>query len=224
MLVSLVGGANYANFIYSTDGTTWQNGTTLTSATTVWGLAYSTTKNIWVAGESIAGGGYMWYSSDGKTWTKTTYAIPGCVAAPIGVNDTGANGPVFLVGGYGCYYTSDNGQAWTQRTSPFGVSTRVWNAYFSPTLKLWAISSDTNQPYMATSSDGINWTTKTTNLTTSVATSLQYIPSISLWICVSTGGGGIITSPDLTTWTARTAEVGDFFSIATGLSDNVSYS
>jgi len=225
MLVSMVGAANYANFIYSTNGTTWQNGTVLTNGANAWGFGYSTTKDIFVA--SVNDGGPFWWSKDGMNWTKTTYGQNGGGIGTIAVNDTGANGPVFIAGGAAYYYSSNDGKIWTQNTSPLGASTKIFCCYFSPTLSLWAMVGGDNasNPYTATSSDGVNWTTKTTNLSfQNGGISLQYIPSISLWICYSQAAGGILTSPDLTTWTKRNNQTGGNNCIGSNLSDNASYS
>ena len=224
MLVSCVGEGSPGNFIYSTNGTTWQNGTSLGTTNNIWGFAYSNTLHIFVAGQND---GALWWSDNGTSWTKTSYSCASC-NGQIAVNDTGANGPVFLVGSMtanGNYYTSTDGKTWTTRTSPWNSASGIGIscAYFSPTLSMWVLAASggsTNS--IATSSDGINWTFKNNNIIISYGESLQYIPSIPLWVISSYGSGNISTSPDLITWTNR--QGGQCNPLACNLSDNASYS
>jgi hypothetical protein len=97
-------------------------------------------------------------------------------------------------------WTSSPGVTWTQITTT-GLSGEPQFRGFVYIDNLYIITSDTTPGTLYTSTNAVNWSAITTNLS-SAPNSISKIGSN--WIAVF-DGGGIATSTDLTTWTGRTS-------------------
>ena len=160
----VAGGTSVSTFAYSSNGTTWLQGTAGTSITsTVRGVVWANQISLWVAVGN--GTNSIATSSDGVTWTgRTGLTIFGTQG-----NQVATNGNVIVATGVSTNawaYSYDGinwfGQGFTLfPTSAIGVA---WNS----TTGQWLMGTGTNtNPYYASSPDGINWTPRQT-FTTSV--------------------------------------------------------
>lgn len=136
-------------------GETWTTVDKPSYPFTVWSVCgYN---GAWVIGSQ--GQDILYSSDDGVTWTQ--------VLAPV-LNDTdftalATSGTIWIAGGYrGALVRSvDNGHTWSNVTSGFAVSDVIINAEFADGLFMIC---GTNGK-LATSSDGVTWTLRSTGLT-----------------------------------------------------------
>lgn len=145
---------------YSSNGTTWSNGT-VPAGTDSWrGVAWAPGLSLFCA----VGGGtnQVMTSTDGQTWTART-------ADPVGQTwldvEWSEELSLFVAcSSGGKLMSSANGTAWTERTSPVGNNpSGGWFALgWSPDLRIFALGGDnlTEGVQVASSTDGINWTAR----------------------------------------------------------------
>jgi hypothetical protein len=156
-------------------------------------VAWSSSANAFVAVVVLAANQYVYWSSDGRTWTKGGY-VP-CLGG-LAANDAGllvATGSS-LVGA--CIATSsDDGAHWTTQTQPPGGLLRK---------AFWAggqfVALGSNGA-LATSPDGTAWTPRASGVTEA----LRGVAASPTTLVVVGDGGTILTSPDGATWTPRTS-------------------
>jgi len=170
-------------------------------------VAYSPALDLFVA----VGNGVAMSSPDGVTWTTRTIGsgnwtsitwdvtLALFVAVRSGATATSANGTTWTV-----TYQNTYDHTWTAQ-SP---DAEAWQAVcWSPELSLFVAVANSTPGKIATSSDGITWTTRTEPANTSDLWGVCWSPELSLFVAV--GGTGdteqIVTSPNGITWTARTA-------------------
>ncbi|NDC83694.1 exo-alpha-sialidase, partial [bacterium] len=172
--------------------------------------------SLWVAGGGGSSGGPIATSTDGKTWTERTSPFnPKC-------STVASNGNMFVAGSYTDLYNkiaySYDGITWVNApignifgrgvASDKGVYSIAWNG------RLWVAGGDDefDNIAIATSPDGINWTKRTTPGSLTIATVYSIAWNGSLWMAVGanglTGEGFVSTSPNGTTWTDITANIG----------------
>jgi hypothetical protein len=140
---------------------------------------------------------YWWTSPDGITWTRTE--VPSLAIYP---SDVAFNGSVYAgvqQGTSQIYYSANSSitSTWASATYPFGVSSVVSIA--SNGAGLFVATSTGGQ--LASSTDGINWTIRTTTGAGGIM-SVSYDTS-GFWGAVDSSSGGMFTSTNGTTWTAR---------------------
>ncbi len=93
-------------------------------------------------------------------------------------------------------YTSPDGVAWTQRTTPI----TSFDAAYSETQDVYVVVGNTG---IMTSNDGIVWTTQTSPVTDLRA--VEWVAQLQEFVAV--GPGGIVSSKDGVSWTASSAPV-----------------
>ena len=214
-------------------GTTWAE---RAGSTTNLGFATDIhyDNNLWVAvgwieGEDPITGntlrtGTITTSADGTTWTEQTSNVSGRLNnIHYATDSTGSNGRWVAVGNSyainsnpngGIITTSADGTTWTARTS--NVSGRLNDIHHANNL--WVAVGNGGE--ITTSADnGTTWTARTSNVS-GLLNNIHYATdstgSNGRWVAVGTAtdhlGNTIITdtittSPDGTTWTARTSNV-----------------
>jgi hypothetical protein len=152
-------GTSVSTFAYSSNGTSWLQGTAGTSITTAArGVVWANQISLWVAVGN--GTNSIATSSDGISWTgRTGLTIFGTQG-----NQVATNGNVIVATGvatnaWAYSYDGSNwfGQGFTLfPTSAIGVA---WNS----TTGQWLMGSGTNSnPFYASSPDGLNWTPRQT--------------------------------------------------------------
>ena len=195
----------------------------------------------WVAVGRVTGGGYgnIMYSSDGKTWTKTStgdsflysgngVAYGTCNGVSLWVAVGSIDDGVDNLGGYGCIMYSSDGQSWTKTStgdsfSVIGYKVAYGTCNGSP---LWvAVGEHESDPEgnkygnIMYSSDGQSWTRTSTGDSFVGEASSGYgvaygtCNGTSLWVAVgedgSGGYGNIMYSSDGQSWTKTST--GDSF-------------
>src|SRR5476651_910990 len=157
----------------STDGITWTNRASVIQGIT--GL--SNNSNLRAFGTKIVAFGnlfssnyitYMGISSDNLATAPATQlsasGAPGNIFPPALVGTslvTTENLPLTIQAGSPSYsYSTNNGTAWAAATLPVS-NISIRGCFATPTkFIIWGISNANNAVYILSSSDGINWTTK----------------------------------------------------------------
>lgn len=189
-------GVGSSGNLYTSDSTTaasWTSRTSSFGADGIYGVA-SNNKDLYVA---VGAAGKLATSPDGITWTQRTSSFSTSIIWGVAY---GANTWV-AVGESGKLATSSDGITWTQRTS--GVATEIYSVAYGNGL--WCYG--TTGGGLRTATDPTStWTSRTSTLASAV-NSLYYDPSDALWHAGNDAGttGALATSPDGTTWTARTS-------------------
>jgi Collagen triple helix repeat (20 copies) len=146
---------------------------------------------------AVAGGGQIFRSTDGKSWTKITPLTAGQYRYKI----LSVGTRLFIISSGKVEYSDDSGLTWTDVSVPNIASdgaAKYLNGLF---ITVGGSSIDGTNIYH-TSTDGINWTQRTLPATESWY-NLAY--GNGLYSFVSYDGTVSITSPDGITWTSRTA-------------------
>jgi hypothetical protein len=186
----------YANNLYlyvgdsgavgtSTDGIAWSARTS--------GVSGNLTSILWDGAKYVANGNSLISSTDGINWT---------VHWPGGSSGS-KNGPEesyydstrslhFLFGTGTIFIVSSNGQTWTNYNAPTTINDMAHNSS--------VIVRTGTGGHISTSTDGINWTTRTSG----TAQSLSVLWNGTFFVTFG-NSGGIFTSTDGITWTSRTS-------------------
>ena len=186
----------------STDGITW---TGRASPFTSSGLSIVYANRLWVA--TGQGGNDVAYSKDGITW----YGRGNAFTSSGGFGVAYGNGVWVAVGAAEnyCFCYSMDGIYWFGRSyGTFAITTSANGVAYGKDGSgngLWvAVGTGTNS--IATSTDGINWTGRTsTTIFSTSGWSVAY--ANNLWVAVGQGGNSIATSTDGINWTGRGASI-----------------
>jgi hypothetical protein len=185
-------GENYVSgtklFTNAIDGTpSW---TTATPAGTdlVWSIAYGA--GLYV---TIGSNGTITTSPDGVTWTsRTSGTAQGLYGISFG------NGIFVVTGNAGVILTSPDGITWTSRTS--GTTDNLYGAAYG--AGIWLVGSTLGTTFTS-SNNGVSWSAGATGLGTIL--NILFVNSLFF---VMGGSGMLRSSPDGSTWTARTTGFG----------------
>jgi hypothetical protein len=178
----------------SPDGITW------TLRTSPFGTGYlrclTYANGMFVAGGSDGSSNMLLAkSTDGITWTATSYATTlGTYVQSVAFG----NGLWLVTDGAPSVQTSPDLVTWTPRTTGIGSNQQTAPVYGAG---MWVIVNQNG--YTATSPDGVTWTAHFTNLfgTGDVVDQIAYTGSLFVAVGANTK---ISTSPDGLTWTAAT--------------------
>lgn len=183
-------------YYYSNDGITWSTGS-YGGGLTVYGAAASSTRLVVYASSNI-----LQYTDNGTTWTTGIVA-----SSPSGTGNTAkyVNGLFMSMwsGSSTPLYTSPDGVTYTNRTAASNGSGGPWDIAFDGT-KYIAVHRSVNARSLTTAWSG-------TSVTLPInGQAIEY--GNGMWVVMKTNDTAYATSPDGTTWTARTLPA------ATGLS------
>lgn len=163
-------------------------------------------------GSDFSGNSYVITSPNGTTWTTRSAPSsfePVCVAANSGTIVIG-NGAVIGSSPYHrVAYSTDAGQTWTKVSTLF--TDQVDEPVFAEVVNSLFIIGGTGG-MVATSPDGITWTTRTPAIGAGTVFGASYGAGLYVVVGSITGAftyGAIFTSPDLVTWTQRTSTTFD---------------
>lgn len=172
--------------------TTWTLRTSSFSGTTINGVASDGETQYVAVGES----GKLATSPDGITWTQQTSSFGATGINAIAYGD----GYWLAAGDAGKIATSTDGITWTQRTS--GVATDLLTAAWGNSLYIVAGAD------MRTATDPTStWTARTSTISQVDDGCLLWAPFASVWVAGADTGtaGGLASSTNGTSWTARTS-------------------
>jgi len=213
----VAGGYNSGNTVSiatSTDGITWTDSSNNPfSGGNAFGIAYSPPLLQWVAvGLNAYGVVCIASSPDGMTWTDSSnnpfdggYGHGIAWSTPLSQWVAVGTGSVISIA------TSTDGMTWTDvSNNPFddglgnGIGNGIaWSEYQSKWVAVGANSSQT--VCIATSTDGINWTSAYDNpFSGANCFGIAYSSSLNRWVAVGNNSSqtvSIATSPDGMTWT-----------------------
>jgi hypothetical protein len=187
--------------VYSTDGITFQDGTTFTNG---YCIDYSPTLNRWVAGD-VNGGRYS--DDGGETWTGWTYQ-PGGTLAIDKIIWVSSKSKFFLVGtdsGVSRTAESSDGITWTTKAS--SAFTTPFDLAYSESLDMFIVTSSSSgsDQIQYSIDDMASWVTVNTGK--SLGSELIYwIDFLGLWFISgyqNANKGVYLTSTDGLTWTER---------------------
>lgn len=221
-------------FATSTNGTTWTVRTSPASANQWVSVAWSAELGIFCASAITGTGTRLATSTDGITWTLRTNPVDNawrsiCWSAELGVfcavsSSAAINNGAMLSLDVGIYRerkvvpkyfyraaqsseASKTLKTFTIRSSP-AMDANIWNAICrSPELGIFVAVGDGSSggTFVATSSDGITWTTQTPSIVATIIQSVCWSPEKNLFVAVALTNNvnGIMTSPDGINWTTR---------------------
>jgi hypothetical protein len=179
--------ANGRGIFYSVDAKTWTESET-GPASTKWFLYGD---GLWVAGADNAFG--LYYSTDGKNWVRNSNwksnvssntSYPGCYV----------NGK-FYISVHGNIYCSEDGATWTEVHSGNFGAVKYANGTFV------ACTNSTSSSYKAAySTDGVTWTSTTTNVCTTDANSVIF--GGDRWVALRSAGGGYYSTTNGQKWSS----------------------
>src|SRR5579871_162775 len=160
---------------------------------------------LWVVTPNI-GGGSIYTSPDGQTWTAQTSNIG---ASNLGQDEADNGATAVVVGGNpggtaAAIVTSTNGSTWTSQTA---TATKVLNGVaYASTLALWAavggVAADTT-PQVVTSSNATAWTAQTGPASTGRGHCIAAAPSLFM-AGLNNASTPMMYSTNGTTWTGFT--------------------
>jgi hypothetical protein len=182
----------------SVGGTIWEYVSTgLGTAQTGYQATFG--NNLFVVGGSSR---KLSTSPDGVTFTLQD------LSATFGASDdiyaVGYGNNLYLAGGSdGKLATSTNGTTWTTRTANVSTNNPAAIAYGNGYYVI-GCNAIANFTVLTTSTDGTTWTSQNPGGSMAV---LGVAYGAGLWV-IAGSAGKIRTSPDLTTWTARTSQFG----------------
>jgi hypothetical protein len=142
---------NYIYMYYSTNGTSWTQGSDFSSGS-ITGMT-SDNNTTYLA----CGGTKIYTSTTGAAWTERTPA-----SAPGSWNKVAFGNALFvLVGNSGHINTSTDGTTWTNRTSTSGTTQNIKSVNYNASAGYpWMAGLENGSAIFST--DGINWVSKTT--------------------------------------------------------------
>ena len=175
--------------------TTWTQRTSSFGGTSINGVA-SNGINLYVA---VGDSGKLATSPDGVTWTQQTSSFGTSNISGIAYG----NGVWIASGQTGKLATSTDGTTWTQRTT--GTTDYLYRCAYGNGVYA---AGGANGRLISTTTPTSTWTSRTSTITGNI-TFLTYAPFASIWVagCDTGTTGALASSPDATTWTARTSSV-----------------
>ena len=194
----LIGGrntvTNLPSVATSTDAVTWSTATVFSSNNNITSAKYLN-GTYFAAGES----GLIATSTNAQTWNRI-FPNP---AGGVQLNDI-IYGTLFVLGANnGNLYTSTNGTSWTARTSNVTGSITALGYNAALTNGRYVLGTDDSPAQIASSTDGITWTTRSTGGTINQIRAIGVAPSLTNRYVFGGDGGTITTSTDGVTWTTR---------------------
>lgn len=99
-------------------------------------------------------------------------------------------------------YSANTGFTWQQSSSPLQQS-NLYAAHYASGI--YVVGGSAGK--IATSTDKINWTLRSSGFGASPVLGITYFSSQNIWIAVG-GSGKLATSPDAQTWTLRSSSFG----------------
>jgi hypothetical protein len=210
------GNGGVGDVLTSPDGEIWTERSTGIADVILWeGAVWASGLGLFVVAggtQSVGGdGGRVATSPDGITWTERTAEGGTPLSTWLGLDYDEENDLLVAVGANTAAY-SDDGISWTIVA---GIADEIWTeVVYAPALDLWvAVGSQQTTSPIATSSDGgQNWTSRTSDGSTSFS-SVEWSEELGLFVAVGLNGA-VETSPDGINWTARTATAAnDWFGV-----------
>lgn len=160
---------------------------------------------------AIGGAGKIQRTVDGVTWVSVTQAEWSVGRAIAYAPTLGTAGRLCLVesstfNGGRCATSDDGGATWTTRTSATLTASQWQSINWVPWLNSgsgWFVAVG-NSGAVATSPDGITWTSQTSGNVKSWQ-GLAHSSTTLVATCASSGTQQVMTSPDAVTWTLQTS-------------------
>lgn len=207
LAISNVGNSSLRGMI-STDGITWSQSRNSSSCSSIaYASGFNGGSGMWLIGgfDRILTSPDASDSSWSSAFIPGTTSIRGLAYSPtIGATGRAVSSNFSVTNNW--YYT-DDGVAFTTVSGPVGEwAGKCW----APALGIFcAVSRDITNPQVATSTDGIAWTTHAAT-EANVWEDIDWSPELGLFVAVaSTGTNRVMTSPDGTNWTAHAASEAD---------------
>jgi hypothetical protein len=146
-----IAGGNSGHFYYSTNGTSWTQGSDFSSGSITGAASDNNTTYV------VCGSTSVYSSTNGNTWSTRTAA-----SSPTAWNKVAfGNGIFVLVGDGGHINTSTDGATWTNRTSTSGTTQNIRSVAYNATAGYpWMAGLANGSAIFST--DGINWISRTT--------------------------------------------------------------
>lgn len=190
-----VGGVFNSDIYSSSDGESWSVVATIGGGFSINDLAFG--GGIYLASD---GNGKVYTSNDSISWSSSASTIAGGTNPFTGSVTYGIGVFVAATGNAaGRYiYSSTDGATWTLRHTVAGGTSNNLNKIRFVNSTFVAVG---NNGTMITSSDGINWTHRTTGSSSSMH---GVTHGNGIYVMVGSGGA-IVTTPNLTAFTARTS-------------------
>ena len=176
-----------------------------------WGIAFSSTLNLWLA---VGQGSFTsWTSQDGIWWFARTVSANSTssnytgqpilfTTACYGVTWTGSQFVAFGAGSPYTIATSSNGIAWFPNSNITYPTFSTWYAVGYGNGRYIGLGTGASSNIgIAYSTDATSWALKTFNPFTTSCTGIAWSSSLSLWVAVGTGTNTLCTSADGITWT-----------------------
>jgi hypothetical protein len=190
-------------FRTSPDGITWTTRTTA-SAYSVTGICWSPELGIFVACAGAAG---ALVSSDGTSWTA--YSISGSAIGNQRVCWSSELGIFVMTNNANGFFYSNNGTSWTSVS--FTSIGLMQSICWSPELGIFVTGGNADSTStFATSPDAINWTVRTSPVSSQGPANIIWSPELSLFITAS--GSYTFSSSDGITWTTRSSSLNSTYS------------
>ena len=179
------------------------------------GYIYSTYSNIIYAGGYYAfvdSHGYIYYSTDAKTWNTQLISAQNFYQLAYG------NNIWVVVGDNNVVYSGTPGGTWTARTSQMSGTATIYDVKWISGLNLFILCgrpSTSPSNSISSSTDGINWTNRFSNNSGNYAfPNIAYDGASTLFLASVTGGQEIY-STNGTSWTQfnNNTNYGGYYSV-----------
>jgi len=200
-LFAAVGNTGVAGAIQtSPDGVTWTARTVPGSIVSLRDVVWSEDLGLFVAVGGVATNGYVATSPDGVTWTaRTPVAGHGWIdiawSSSLGLFVAVSDNPVSTA----AVQTSPDGITWTTRSIP--TATTLRGIAWSPSLGIFLTYDASARTFY--SSDGINWTEDTIDITPSTNPAIAWSELLGIFVVLNSSGE-FARSTDGTNWNTGT--------------------
>jgi len=197
--VSSNNGSSFTGYTITSTYYPFADGNSGSSASLVW------TGTNYVSPAGTGGGtaaGIVYSSSiTTTTWTNVTSGI-NVLIGPMAY--TGSRVVAVATSGGASYYSTTNGTSWSAGGSTGIVSNANMMVYAAGLLVVGGGTSGNASAYIATSTDGTTWTSRTIPSGATTNSAVQYITYQNSLFIATTTQGAVYTSPDGITWTFKT--------------------
>lgn len=206
-------GSQSTSIMSSPDGITWTTRTPSISNGSWTSICWSPELGLFVVtGNGSAGNvnNKLMTSPDGITWTSRTASVGNFWNSVCWSAELGLFVAVAVNGSGDRVMTSSDGITWTTRAS--AADYNWFSVCWSAELSLF-VAITQGYSVVMTSSDGINWTSRNISAPANNWNSVCWSPELGLFVSVANSGTGnrVMTSPDGTTWTARTSAADNYW-------------